>query len=112
MTPADIAIIVVCCAIVLAVTVTAIVRRKKGRTSCGCGDCASCTACRGGHVTEPQSTPCAEEKNATAEEEKRAAIERLLSQSTCHGCPESRSRKEHNCRCESAKTTVNKVENK
>ena len=48
MTAADIAIIVICCAAVVAVVAVAIVRRKKGKTSCGCGDCASCTACHRG----------------------------------------------------------------
>ncbi len=46
MTWYEILIIIAACAIVLGVIVTSIVRRKQGKTGCGC-DCGGCAGCSG-----------------------------------------------------------------
>lgn len=43
----EIILIIACVAIVVGVSVTAYVNKKKGKCSCDCGgDCAHCNACR------------------------------------------------------------------
>lgn len=80
MTPADIAIIVVCCAVVIAVVTVAIVRRKRGKTACGCGDCASCTACHHCETASEKSVETSPEKEdeATRQARRDAFLQSLL----------------------------------
>lgn len=40
----EIILIVACSVLVVSVIVTSIIRKKKGKTSCGC-DCSSCSGC-------------------------------------------------------------------
>lgn len=42
---AEIILVVACALIVASVTIIMIVRKKKGKPSCGCGDCLHCSAC-------------------------------------------------------------------
>lgn len=44
MKPLDIVLIIGCVAVVLGVAIAAIIRKKKGKSSCG-GDCVCCGAC-------------------------------------------------------------------
>lgn len=43
----EILLIIACASIVIAVSVTSIIRKKQGKHDCDCGgDCAHCSACR------------------------------------------------------------------
>lgn len=48
MKPLDIVLIIGCVAVVLGVAIAAIIRKKKGKSSCGgdCGCCGACSACK------------------------------------------------------------------
>ena len=48
MKPLDIVLIVACVAGGLGVAITAIIRKKHGKSSCGgdCGSCGACSACK------------------------------------------------------------------
>lgn len=51
MKPLDIVLIIGCVAVVLGVAIAAIIRKKKGKSSCGgdcgcCGACSACSACK------------------------------------------------------------------
>ena len=50
MTWYEILIILAACAIVIGVIAASVIRRKHGKTGCGCdcADCGHCSACRGG----------------------------------------------------------------
>lgn len=49
---AEIILIVACAALVVGVTVAAVIRKKKGKPSCGC-DCANCCAnCKNGAASK------------------------------------------------------------
>ncbi len=51
MGPWEIVLIVACALIVVGVITAAIIRKKKGKSSCGC-DCSSCPGCSSCHVNE------------------------------------------------------------
>ncbi len=42
----EILIIIAAAAFVIGVIAFSVVRKKQGKTSCGCGDCASCGCCK------------------------------------------------------------------
>lgn len=49
MTWAEILLIVACAAIVIGVTVCAVIRKKKGKCSCDCESCSHCAYCSHGN---------------------------------------------------------------
>ena len=55
MQPVEIVLIIACALIVAGVAVSAVVRKKRGKTGCGCdcADCGHCSACRGGKEKSP-----------------------------------------------------------
>lgn len=55
MQPVEIVLIIACALIVVGVAVSAVVRKKRGKTGCGCdcADCGHCSACRGGKEKSP-----------------------------------------------------------
>lgn len=50
----EIILIALCAAVVIGVIVTAIIRKKQGKSSCGgdCGCCGGCSACKNVHKEE------------------------------------------------------------
>lgn len=50
----EIILIALCAAVVIGVIVTAVIRKKQGKSSCGgdCGCCGGCSACKNVHKEE------------------------------------------------------------
>lgn len=50
----EIILIALCAAVVIGVIVTAVIRKKQGKSACGgdCGCCGGCSACKNVHKEE------------------------------------------------------------